>query len=84
MGLVDTSLSTTPIPSLSGEGDLDSTKGQSQPIGGALPLTDQGPPDSVSTKGGPQDKHPPPGPSEAEGPTSTDTPPGILQIALQI
>ena len=28
--LVDTSMSTTPIPSLSGEGDLDSTEGHSQ------------------------------------------------------
>ena len=73
--LVDTSSSTTPTPSLSGEGDLDSAKGHSQPIGGTLPLTDQGLPNSVSTEGHPQEKQPPPGPSEAEGPTSTDTPP---------
>ena len=75
--LVDTSLSTTPIPSLSGEGDLHSTEGHSQPVGGTLPLTDQSnqsPPDSVSTEGDPQEKHLPPSPSEAEGPTSTDTP----------
>ena len=63
--LVDTSLSTTPTPSLSGEGDLGSAKGHSQPIGGTLPLTDQGPPDSVSTEGDPQKEHLPPGPSEA-------------------
>ena len=51
--LVDTSSSTTPSPSLSGEGDLDSTEGHSHPIGGTLPLTDQGPPDSVSIEGDP-------------------------------
>ena len=73
--LVDTSLSTTPTPSLSGEGDLDCTEGHSASIGGTLPLTDQGLPDSVSTEGDPQEKHPPPCPSKAEGPTSTDTPP---------
>ena len=73
--MVDTSLSTTPTPSLLGEGDLDSAKGHSQPIVGTLPLTDQNPPDSVSTEGDPQEKHPPPSPSEVEGPTSTDTPP---------
>ena len=79
--LVDTSSSTTPTPSLSGEGDLDSAEGHSQPIGGTLPLTDQGLPDRVSTEGDPQEEHPPPGPSGAEGPTSIDTPPpGILQI----
>ena len=58
-----------------GEGDLDSTKGHSQPIVGTLPLTDQNPPDSVSTEGDPQEKYLPPSPLEAEGPTSTDTPP---------
>ena len=73
--LVDTSSSTTPTPSLLGEGDLDSTKGHSQPIVGTLPLTDQNPPDSVCTERDPQEKHPPHSPSEAEGPTSTDTPP---------
>ena len=73
--LVDTSSSTTPTPSLSGEGDLESTEGHSQPIGGTLPLTDQNSPDSVSTEGDPRENHPHPGHSEAEGPTSTDTPP---------
>ena len=73
--LVDTSMSTTPSPSLLGEGDLDSAEGHSQPIGMTLPLTDQSPPDSVSTEGDPQENHPPPSHSEAEGPTSTDTPP---------
>ena len=60
---------------MSGEGDLDSAEGHSQPIGGTLPLTDQGPPDSVSTEGDPQEKHSSPSPSETEGLTSTDTPP---------
>ena len=60
---------------MSGEGDLDSTKGHSTPIVGTLPLTDQNPPDSVSTEGDPQEKHPPPSLSEAKGLTSTDTPP---------
>ena len=59
---------------MSGEGDLDSTEGHSQPIGGTLPLTDQSPPDRVSTEGDPQKELPPPSPSEAEGSTSTDTP----------
>ena len=72
--LVDTSSSTTPTPSLLGEGDLDSAEGHSQPIGGTLPLTDQNSPDSVSTEGDPQEKHLPPSPSETEGLTSTDTP----------
>ena len=65
--LVDTALSTTPTSS--------SAEGHSQPIGGTLPLTDQGPPDSVSIERDPQEKHLPPGHSEAEGPISTDTPP---------
>ena len=83
--LVYTSLSTAPTPSLSGEGDLDSAEGHSQPIVGTLPLTDQNPPDRVSTEGDPQEKHLPLSPSEAEGPTSTDTPPPrILQITLQV
>ena len=82
--LVDTSSSIAPTPSLLREGDLDSTEGHSQPIVGTLPLTDQNPPDSISTEGDPQEKHPPPSPSEAEGLTSTDTPPGILQITLQV
>ena len=61
-------MSTTPTPSLSAEGDLDSAKGHSQPIVGTLPLTDQNPSESISTEGNPQEKHPPPSPSEAEGP----------------
>ena len=75
--LVDTSLSTTPTPSLLGEGDLDSTQGHSQLLVGTLPLTDKGLPEN------PQEKHPPPSPSGAEGPTSTpfkktsDNPPGL-------
>ena len=36
--LVDTSTSTTPTPSLLGEGDLDSTEGHSQLPVGTLPL----------------------------------------------
>ena len=62
--LVDTSLSTTPTPSLLGEGDLASTEGHSQLSVGTLPLTDKGLPKNT------QEKHPPPGPSGAEGPTS--------------
>ena len=72
--LVDTSSSTTPTPSLSGEGELDSAEGHSQPIGGTLPLTEQSPPDIPSTGVNPQEENPPPGPSVAKGPTSTDTP----------
>ena len=63
--LVDTSMSTTPTPSLWGKGDLDSTEGHSQRSVGTLPLTDNNPPEN------PQEKHLPPGPSGAEGPTST-------------
>ena len=73
--LVDTSSSTTPTPFLSGERDLDSAEGHSQSIVGTLPLTDQNPPDSVSTKEEPQEKHLPPSPAEAEGSISTDTTP---------
>ena len=61
--LVDTSTSTTPTPSLSEEGDLDSTEGHSQLSVGTLPLTDKDPPEN------PQEKHLPPSPSGAEGPT---------------
>ena len=74
--LVDTSISTTPTPSLSGEEDLDSTKSHSQLLVGTLPLTDKDPPEN------PQEKHLPPSPSGAEGPTFTpsednsDNPPG--------
>ena len=39
--LVDTSMSTTPDPSLLGEGDLDSTEGHSQLPVGTFPLTDK-------------------------------------------
>ena len=55
--LVDTSTSSTPTQSLSGEGDLDSTEGHSQLLVGTLPLTDKDPPES------PEDKNPPPNPS---------------------
>ena len=74
--LVDTSMSTTPTPSLLGEGDLDSTEGHSQLLVGTLPLTDKDLPEN------PQEKHLPPGPSGTEGPMSTpsegnsDDPPG--------
>ena len=74
--LVDTSLSTTPTPSLLGEGDLDSTEGHPQLLVGTLPLTDKGLPENT------QEKHPPPSPSGAEGPISnpskktSDNPPG--------
>ena len=63
--LVDTFSSTSPTPSLLGEGDLDSTEGYSQLLVGTLPLTDKGPPEN------PQEKHPPPGPSGAEGLTTS-------------
>ena len=75
--LVHTSTSTTPTPSLLGEGDLDSTKGHSQLLAGTLPLMDKDPPEN------PQEEHPPPSPSGAEGPTFTpsednsDNPPGL-------
>ena len=71
--LIDTSLSTTPTPSLSGEEDLDSIEGHFQPTGGTLPLTDQSPPDNVSTEVDPQEENLPPGPSIAKGPPSTNT-----------
>ena len=63
--LVDTSMSTTPTLSLSGEGDLDSTEGHSQLSVGTLPLTDNNPPEN------PKEKDPPPGSSEVEGPDLT-------------
>ena len=75
--LVDTSSSTTPTPSLLGEGDLDSTRGHSQLLVSTLALTDKGLPEN------PQEKHLPPSHSGAEGPTSTpskktsDNPPGL-------
>ena len=44
---------------MSGEGDLDSIKGHSQPSVGTLPLTDKNPFDNVSTEGfSPQEKQP--------------------------
>ena len=52
--LVGTSMSTTSTPSLSGEGDLDSTEGHSQLSVGTLPLTDKNPPED------PKEKNPPP------------------------
>ena len=52
--MVDSSTSPTPTQSLSGEGDLDSAKGHSQPLVGTLPLTEKGPPEK------PEDKDPPP------------------------
>ena len=54
--LVDTSRSSSPTHPLSGEGDLDSTKGHSQLLVGTLPLTDKDPPER------PEDKGPPPNP----------------------
>ena len=48
---------------MSGEGDLDSTEGNSQLLVGALPLTDKNPPED------PKDKYPLLGPS-TEGPAS--------------
>ena len=55
--MVDSSTSPTPTQSLSGEGDLDSKKGHSQPSVGTLPLTEEYPPEK------PEDKNPPPGSS---------------------
>ena len=65
--LVDTSMSTTPTPFLSGEGDFDSTEGHSQLPVGTLPLTDNNPPKN------PQEKDPPPSSSEVEGPNPTSS-----------
>ena len=44
--MVGSPTSPTPTQSLSEEGDLDSTKGQSQPSVGTLPLTEKDPPGS--------------------------------------
>ena len=52
--MVDSSTSPTPTQSLSGEGDLDSKKGHSQPSVGTLPLTEKDPPEK------PEDRDPPP------------------------
>ena len=73
--LLDTSTSTTPTPSLSREGDLDSNEGHSQLLVGTLPLTDNNPPEN------PQEKDPPHGSSEVEGPIQL--PPEIPQITCQ-
>ena len=58
--MVDSPTSPTPTQSLSGEGDLDSKKGQSQPSVGTLPLTEKDPPEK------PEDRDPPPS-SSVEG-----------------
>ena len=52
---------------MSGEGDLDSTKGHSQLSVGTLPLTDKDPPEK------PQEKDLLPGSSEREGPNPTSS-----------
>ena len=58
--MVDSPTSPTPTQSLSGEGDLDSEKGHSQPSVGTLPLTEKDPPEK------PEDRDPPPS-SSVEG-----------------
>ena len=58
--MVDSPTSPTPTQSLSGEGDLDSKKGHSQPSVGTLPLTEKDPPEK------PKDRDPPPS-SSVEG-----------------
>ena len=58
--MVDSPTSPTPTQSLSGEGDLDSKKGHSQPSVGTLPLTEKDPPEK------PEDRNPPPS-SSVEG-----------------
>ena len=58
--MVDSPTSPTPAQSLSGEGDLDSKKGHSQPSVGTLPLTEKDPPEK------PEDRDPPPS-SSVEG-----------------
>ena len=57
---VSSPTSPTPTQSLSEEGDLDTTKGHSQPLVGTLPLTEKDPPEK------PEDSDPPPG-SSVEG-----------------
>ena len=52
--IVDSSTSSTPTQSLIGEGDLDPSEGQSQPLVGTLPLTEKDPPEK------PKEKDPPP------------------------
>ena len=58
--MVDSPTSPTPTQSLSGEGDLDSKKGHSQPSVGTLPLIEKDPPEK------PEDRDPPPS-SSVEG-----------------
>ena len=58
--MVDSPTSPTPTQSLSGEGDLDSKKGHSQPSVGTLPLTVKDPPEK------PEDRDPSPS-SSVEG-----------------
>ena len=58
--MVESPTSPTPTQSLSGEGDLDSANGHSQPSVGTLPLTEKDPPEK------PEDKGPPPS-SSVEG-----------------
>ena len=58
--IVDSSTSPTPTQSLIGEGDLDPSEGQSQPLVGTLPLTEKDPPEKS------KDKDPPPS-SSVEG-----------------
>ena len=58
--MVDSPTSPTPTQSLSGEGDLDSKMGHSQPSVGTLPLTEKDPPEK------PEDRDPPPS-SSVEG-----------------
>ena len=48
--MVDSSTSPTPTQSLSGEGDLDSEKGHSQPSVGTLPLTEKDPPEKLEDR----------------------------------
>ena len=58
--MVDSPTSPTPTKSFSGEGDLDSIKGHSQPSVGTLPLTEKDPPEK------PEDRDSPPS-SSVEG-----------------
>ena len=58
--MVESPTSPTPTQSLSGEEDLDSEKGHSQPSVGTLPLTEKDPPEN------PKNKDPPPN-SSVEG-----------------
>ena len=68
--VVESPTSPTPTQSLSGEGDLDSKKGHSQPSVGTLPLTEKDPP------GSPENTNPPPS-SSTEGLHTEDSDPSI-------